>query len=136
MDGDSCPPFPSGEVVPRRAGPAAKDPLSKGTKVGKANYPPFPLGQVEAWRPQEIENSPTTGCPASCADSAPAPAPRSIKAIVDWEIAVRYSQGALGSGTGNLTAAISFSFSTSFCLLPERGTVSREQRPHRINSSY
>ena len=70
MEGGGYPPFPSGEVVPGSAGPAAQGPGSKGTKAEKAGDPVFPLEQAEAVRAQESKNFPAAGCPQAVQISA------------------------------------------------------------------
>ena len=61
-------------------------PRSQGTQADKARAPVFPLGQVEAGRAQNIENSPAAGHLASCADQCTRACPQEhLEASVDWE---------------------------------------------------
>ena len=46
---------------PGSAGPGAQDPGSQGSQVDKASDPAFPLGQVEAGKAQDSEDSPAAG---------------------------------------------------------------------------
>ena len=63
-----CTLFPAREAAPGSMGPAAQGPGSQGTGADKAGDPSFPLGQAEAGRAQDSEDSPATGHPVSCAD--------------------------------------------------------------------
>ena len=101
----------------------------------KAGDPPFPLGP-EVWRVQESETFPSAGHPASCADqwiSAPGLPQEHVAQckLGDWLL----TPGDLDSTAGNLTMAFFF-LSSLFHIVPWRGGAFREQRSHRINSSY
>ena len=133
MGRGGCPLFPSGEAVPRRAGPAMQGPGSTGAETDKAGYPLFPLGQEEAGGAQESENSPAAGRPASCGDQCTCSCPQEHLGQCGLETAVSYSRGAQlqswKSGHHQF-------FSSTFHLASGRDRACSEQGPHRINSSY
>ena len=57
-------PVPIRKGGPQEPGPAAKGPGPQGTQGDRVCDPAFPLGQVEAGRAQDSENSPATGAPS------------------------------------------------------------------------
>ena len=122
--------IPFGRGNPQEHGSSGTEPQSEDAEVHKTGYPPFPLGQVEAGRAQESENSLAAGCPQAVQISAPEPAPRSI-----WPVWT----GRLGLSTWGKLLAVELEiwllpfFSSSFCLSTGGGGASREQR---INSLH
>ena len=72
-------------------GSAVERPGSKGAKVDKAGYLPFPLGEAEEGRAQENKNFLPVGAQQAMQISVPAPAPRRNEKSIKWETAVSYS---------------------------------------------
>ena len=59
-------PHSLGRGGPQECGSSSTGPQIPGHPEDKAGYPPFPLGQAEAGRAQESENTPAAGHPTSC----------------------------------------------------------------------
>ena len=90
LGGGGCTPFPSGQAVPRSASPEAQGPESQGAKAKRV----FLLGQAEAGRAQDSENSTATRYPASCADQCTGACPQEHLGQCVLGAVVSYSQGA------------------------------------------
>ena len=96
-----------------------------------AQDPALVLGQAEDGRVQDSEDAPATGCPQAVQISASRP--RSIQGSVDWETVV-VTAGA-DSRAGELAAA-SVVVPPGVILCLGWSGATREQGPHRVNSSH
>ena len=95
--------------------------------------PLFPLGDTDPGRARDSKNSPDARHPSVPTDHCPSACPQEH---------LGQCTGKLRFGTrGELLlqswrSGCHHLFFSSFCLSPGRGRASREQTPHRINSSY
>ena len=125
--------FPFEEADPG-AGPAVQGPQSKGSKLDKAGYPPFPFGRS---RPQESTGQQELSC-----HWAPCNFCRSVNLHLPPEASRPVWTGRLQFGTrGELLGPELeiwplpfFAFFLLFTVHLGEVGASREQRPHRINS--
>ena len=123
-----CTPFPLGEADPGSTGPQ-----SKGAPEDNAGYLLFPLAQAELGRTQDGENSPAAGRPSICAQCPHACPWEHVGqcALGDYSLVHVWSSGLWGWRSGHCH----FNFLLITFHLGEVA-ASREQRPHRINSSH
>ena len=125
--------IPFGRVGPQECRCSNEGPAYEGTEADKSSYSLFPLGQAEAGRAQERQNSPAARCPANCIDQGPCACPQE-----------QLGQCRLRDCSSALVGSSWFQRGKSGChnffLLFSPFTWERwdlwEQRPHRINSSH